>query len=94
MKATCRKRAEYNLELAKYDFEMPPTLEETEVAAIFLPVVLTISRRLRTANLLAESPEPRTILILIKMTIFSHNPVTDDNERAVAKLPPDMSKAR
>ena len=26
-KAVCRKRAEYNLELAKYDFEMPDTLE-------------------------------------------------------------------
>ena len=27
-KAVCRKRAEYNLELAKYDFEMPATLED------------------------------------------------------------------
>ena len=26
--------------------------------------------------------------------IFFHNPVTDDNERAVAELPPDMRKAR
>ena len=34
LKATCRKRAEYNLELAKYDFEMPSTLEDTEIAAI------------------------------------------------------------
>ncbi|MCM1343756.1 MAG: DUF2800 domain-containing protein [Lachnospiraceae bacterium] len=34
VKAECRKRAEYNLELAKYDFEMPPILEETEIAAI------------------------------------------------------------
>lgn len=34
MKATCRKRAEYNLELARYDFEMPATLEDTEIAAI------------------------------------------------------------
>ena len=33
-KANCRKRAEYNLELARYDFEMPATLEDTEVAAI------------------------------------------------------------
>ena len=33
-KATCRKRAEYNLELAKYDFEMPAFLSETEIAAI------------------------------------------------------------
>lgn len=33
-KATCRKRAEYNLEMAKYDFEMPATLDETEIAAI------------------------------------------------------------
>ena len=34
VKATCRKRAEYNLDLAKYDFEMPATLEATEIAAI------------------------------------------------------------
>lgn len=33
-KAACRKRAEYNLELAKYDFAMPDTLEDAEVAAI------------------------------------------------------------
>ena len=33
-KANCRKRAEYNLELAKYDFEVPATLEDSEVAAI------------------------------------------------------------
>lgn len=38
VKATCRKRAEYNLELAKYDFEMPANLEDTEIAAI-LPMV-------------------------------------------------------
>ncbi|MDD3415957.1 MAG: DUF2800 domain-containing protein, partial [Lachnospiraceae bacterium] len=34
IKATCRKRAEYNLELAKYDFEMPDTLDNTEIEAI------------------------------------------------------------
>jgi hypothetical protein len=34
VKATCRKRAEYNLEIAKYDFEMPATLDNTEIAAI------------------------------------------------------------
>lgn len=33
-KATCRKRAEYNLELARYDFEMPASLDEHEIAAI------------------------------------------------------------
>ncbi len=33
-KADCRKRAEYNLELAKYDFAMPATLEDDEIAAI------------------------------------------------------------
>lgn len=33
-KAACRKRAEYNLELAKYDFAMPDTLEDDEIAAI------------------------------------------------------------
>ena len=35
-KAVCRKRAEYNLELAKYDFEMPATLEDDEIAAILV----------------------------------------------------------
>ena len=34
IKATCRKRAEYNLELARYDFEMPSTLEDAEVEAV------------------------------------------------------------
>lgn len=33
-KAACRKRAEYNLELARYDFAMPDTLEDEEIAAI------------------------------------------------------------
>ena len=35
-KATCRKRAEYNLELAKYDFEVPATLAHDEIAAILV----------------------------------------------------------
>lgn len=34
VKAACRKRAEYNLEMAKYDFQMPPELDDTEVSAI------------------------------------------------------------
>lgn len=34
LKTTCRKRAEYNLELARYDFERPNTLEQDEIAAI------------------------------------------------------------
>lgn len=33
-KANCRKRAEYNLELAKYDFVKPDILDEIDVAAI------------------------------------------------------------
>lgn len=33
-KASCCKRAEYNLELARYDFEMPALLEDEEIAAI------------------------------------------------------------
>lgn len=37
-KATCRKRAEYNLELAKYDFEMPDELEDYEIDAILMKV--------------------------------------------------------
>ena len=34
VKAPCRKRAEFNLELAQYDFAMPDTLDEMEIAAI------------------------------------------------------------
>lgn len=34
IKASCRKRAEYNLEIAKYDFAAPSTLEPSEIAAI------------------------------------------------------------
>ncbi len=34
VKASCRKRAEYNLEMAHYDFEMPATLNGNEIAAI------------------------------------------------------------
>lgn len=37
-KANCRKRAEYNLELARYDFEMPAALEDDEVASILAKV--------------------------------------------------------
>lgn len=34
LKATCRKRAERMLELAKYDFEPPAELSETEISAV------------------------------------------------------------
>ena len=34
VKAKCRKRAEYNLTLAKYDFEMPQTLLDDEIDVI------------------------------------------------------------
>lgn len=34
VKATCRKRAEYNLMLARYDFEMPANLEDEEIEVI------------------------------------------------------------
>ncbi len=43
VKATCRKRAEYNPELAKYDFKMPATLDDTEIAAILEKVDEMIS---------------------------------------------------
>lgn len=38
VKATCRKRMEYNMELAKYDFEMPATLEDAEIAVLLTRV--------------------------------------------------------
>ena len=42
-KATCRKRAEFNLELAQYDFAMPDTLDEIEIAAILPKIDQLIS---------------------------------------------------
>ena len=43
VKSTCRKRAEYNLELARYDFEMPSTLEDDEIEAILSKVDALVS---------------------------------------------------
>lgn len=34
VRATCRKLAEYNLSLARYDFEPPATLDNIEIAAV------------------------------------------------------------
>lgn len=42
-KATCRKRAEYNLELAKYDFDEPATLDNYEIADILTKVDQLVS---------------------------------------------------
>lgn len=36
VKATCRKRAEYNMAMAQYDFEPPAELEDYEVDAILM----------------------------------------------------------
>ena len=41
VKASCRKRAEYAMELAKYDFAEAPTLDEKEIASI-LPRIDTL----------------------------------------------------
>lgn len=41
VKATCRKRAEYAMELAKYEFAEAPTLDESEIAEI-LPQIDTL----------------------------------------------------
>lgn len=38
VKATCRKRAEANLELAQHDFALPETLDNTEIAVILSKV--------------------------------------------------------
>lgn len=43
VKATCRKRAEYNLEMARYDFDMPATLDNNEIAAILPRIDALIS---------------------------------------------------
>lgn len=43
IKATCRKRAEYNLQMAKYDFKMPNTLEDHEIDAILMDIDQFIS---------------------------------------------------
>lgn len=38
VKATCRKRAEANLELAKYEFKLPDTLDDTEISDVLSQV--------------------------------------------------------
>lgn len=38
VKATCRARADYNMELAKYEFEKPAMLDDEEIASI-LPMI-------------------------------------------------------
>lgn len=43
VKAICRKRAEYNLELARYDFTMPSTLEDEEIEAILSKADMLVS---------------------------------------------------
>ena len=42
-KAICRKRAEHNLELAKYDFAKPDTLDDIEISAILSRIDQLIS---------------------------------------------------
>ena len=41
VKATCRARADYNMELAKYEFEKPAMLNDEEIASI-LPMIDSI----------------------------------------------------
>ena len=48
-KATCRKRAEYNLELAKYDFAMPAELEDSKAALISAKTALLSANAPKTA---------------------------------------------
>ena len=43
VKATCRKRAEYAMKLAAYDFTDAPTLDETEIAAILPQIDALVS---------------------------------------------------
>lgn len=43
VKSTCRKRAEYSMELARYDFEMPPVLTDSEIEIILEKVDELIS---------------------------------------------------
>ena len=43
VKATCRARADYNMELAKYEFEKPAMLEDEEIAVILPKIDSLIS---------------------------------------------------
>ncbi len=43
VKATCRKRAEYAMELAKYDFDEPALLNENEIAEILPRIDVLVS---------------------------------------------------
>lgn len=43
VKATCRRRAEYNLELARYDFAMPDSLTDDEIEAVLAKTASLVS---------------------------------------------------
>ncbi len=43
VKATCRRRAEYNLELARYDFAMPDSLTDEEIEAVLAKTASLVS---------------------------------------------------
>ena len=43
VKSTCRQRTEYSMELARYDFEMPPVLTDTEIEIILEKVDALVS---------------------------------------------------
>lgn len=43
IKATCRKRAEYSLELAKYDFKLPALLEDAEIELVLSKIDALVS---------------------------------------------------
>src|SRR5574344_21535 len=43
IKATCRKRAEYKMELAKYDFEEPAELADEEISSILIKSIDLVS---------------------------------------------------
>ncbi len=88
IKATCRKRAEYNQALAKYDFAPPPTLSPEEIAEI-LP-------QLDQLTGWAEDLKTWALQEAIKGTVFPNYKLVEGrstrrftDENAVAKIVTD-----
>ena len=85
VKATCRKRAEYNLQVAKYDFKMPAELENHEIDAI-----LMITDRLTEW---ADDVKEYALAEAIKGTIYEHFKVVEGRSNRKYTSETDVAKA-
>lgn len=84
-KTKCRQGAEHNLELAKYDFEMPATLDDLEISAILPTIDQLVSQGNDIKNYAVEMAQRGTHFESFKvMECRSNRKYTDEAEVAAA----------